>query len=499
MADTDTTEHPEQDDAAQDRQADATILVYQSPLQRIQGDTANLLDIARGQHAFDPTVFDDHPPFFWRTVPSTQLIDAYGTRMMDDSLKNFAADANEGVSFMAAHDVRDMPLGRSVVGEFKDGRVKGGKRTEADFYTVPGLKTRTYSSDDFVLGTRAGINHDVSIGFYGGEIRCSVCNERWWSFFGMTFNDCDHMPGMTYQKLDAKGKETDQEVIASGDVYGAHMAETSAVYDGATPGAAIIGILRAERMVDAGRVAPDTARLLEARYRVKLPVQHNWQGADLSRAAESRAQSRHGAATTPPSEEERAMANRNSGETNPPEQTAAGENNAAAGNNNPPADASNSSAGSNNAAAAATNDAAVAEAEQRGRTAAQTSFRTLLVDCQLVESSDTRDIATVVRSLADSNQQLRDQAADGRQYREDLVVDALAEGIRALGNDFRKDDYEPLLRGAPISTIKRFRDDWKKVGDEKLAGGRHTQDGAADGSNGTTKVEFTPPASVHRG
>lgn len=485
------TEQRAQDDSAEDRQADTTILVYQAPLQRIQGDTDALLAIARESHAFDPTVFDEHPPFFWRTVPSTQLIDAYGTRMMDDSLKNFAQDATNGVSFMAAHDIRDMPLGRSVQGQFRDGRTSGGKRTEADFYTVPGLRTRTYNSDDFVLGTRAGINHDVSIGFYGGEVRCSVCGERWWSFFGMLFNDCDHMPGMTYKKKDAKGNDTEDDVIASGDVYGAHMAETSAVYDGATPGAAIIGILRAERMVEAGRVAPDLARKLEAHYRIKLPVQHNWAGADLAR---QRAQSRQQAAPNP-SQEESEMADRNSGEADP---KPSGQADTAAGNNNPPAAENNNAAGENNSASG-DNTAAVEQAEQRGRTAAQQSFRTLLTDCRLIESSDNRDLASIVREIGDRQTVLREQAQDGVTYRADLLQGALEEGVRALGNDFRQDDYKRLLESAPLETIKRFRDDWKKVADDKLSGGRKTTDGKADGEAPNGVVEFKPPASVHRG
>jgi hypothetical protein len=243
-------------------------------------------------------------------------------------------------------------------------------------------------------------------------------------------------------------------------------------------------------MTEAGRVAPDLARKLEAHYRIKLPVQHNWTGTDLAR---QRAQSRQHAAQTT-SEEEREMAERSSGTADP---QPAGEANTAAGNNNSSADANNSAAGSNNSASGDT--AAVEQAEQRGRAAAQQSFRTLLVDCRLIESSETRDLTTVIREFADQQTHLREQAQDGVTYRKDLLDGALEEGVRALGNDFRAEDYRSLLTNAPIETIKRFRDDWKKVADDKLSGGRKTKDGAPEGESPNGVVEFKPPASVHRG
>jgi hypothetical protein len=477
----DIPDDTQQDDAARES-GDATILVYQSPLTRIKSveDTNSLLDLAKADHAFDPSVFDENPPFFWRTVPSTQLIDSYGTRMMDDSLQNFAADATDGRSFMAAHDSRDMPLGRSLRGEYKNGRTSGGKRTEVDFYTIPGMKTRTFNTDDFILGVRSGINHDVSIGFHGGEIRCSVCGERWWSFFGMSFSECEHMPGMTYKKLDAKGAETDTDIVASGDVYGAHMSEVSAVYDGATPGAAIIGILRAERMVDAGRVSPDNARKLEARYRISLPVQHNWQGSSTRQA---------GAASTT-SEEEDTMPKDDAPKT--------GANDNAAGDNNSSAAANNSAAGDNNSASGNNNSSSdVAAAESRGRAAGVLSVRSMLAEYSIIKGDDQRDLPTILREIGQQQTQQRSQAADGVQYRKDLVATALEEGVRALGESFNADTYRPVLESADIDTIKRFRDDWKKVGDEKLAGGRKTTD--VNGHENGTSGQFKPPASVHRG
>lgn len=73
--------------------------------------------------------------------------------------------------------------------------------------------------------------------------------------------------------------------------------------------------------------------------------------------------------------------------------------------------------------------------------------------------------------------ELEPQAVDGAQYRSDLVADALAQGIRAQGNDFDKDLYEATLRNAPLALVKRMRDDWKRVADELLPSGRQTSNG----------------------
>lgn len=70
-------------------------------------------------------------------------------------------------------------------------------------------------------------------------------------------------------------------------------------------------------------------------------------------------------------------------------------------------------------------------------------------------------------------------AAEGTEYRNDLVTQALAEGVRAQGNDFDAAVYEPTLRSVPIATVKRMRDDWKKLADSALPAGRQTTEGTA--------------------
>lgn len=72
-------------------------------------------------------------------------------------------------------------------------------------------------------------------------------------------------------------------------------------------------------------------------------------------------------------------------------------------------------------------------------------------------------------------------AADGKQYRADLLEEALQEGVRANGANFNRATYENALRNSPIATIKTMRDDWRAAGDARLPGGRATRDDAQNG------------------
>lgn len=57
---------------------------------------------------------------------------------------------------------------------------------------------------------------------------------------------------------------------------------------------------------------------------------------------------------------------------------------------------------------------------------------------------------------------LRTLADEGRRYRADLLEDALREGKLAQGDSFSEAAYRQLLEDAPIETLKRVRDDWRR-------------------------------------
>lgn len=98
---------------------------------------------------------------------------------------------------------------------------------------------------------------------------------------------------------------------------------------------------------------------------------------------------------------------------------------------------------------------------------------------QVRSKLNLKEDETVVQAFEKLQQrvaELEPAAKDGQQYRSDLVEEALAEGVRAQGEDFDSETYEETLRNAPIKVIKRMRDDWKKTADAVLPSGRMTKE-----------------------
>jgi hypothetical protein len=99
--------------------------------------------------------------------------------------------------------------------------------------------------------------------------------------------------------------------------------------------------------------------------------------------------------------------------------------------------------------------------------------------------------------LAEEAERLRPLADEGRQYRADLVEQAVTEGKRAMGADFAEETYRGLLGNASIDVVKRMRDDWKTTGDKQFPGGRLTQD--TDGRPATPVTNGVPDAAYRTG
>jgi hypothetical protein len=224
-----------------------------------QADSA-LLDATK-KRAPDPSIFDTYPPFLWTSEISSDRLDAYYTVMdADSTLPNYAADAAAGVAILIGHDTRSLPIGVSLSGTLE--RLGDGARVTSDAYAL--LEPAT---DAVISRIRAGIARDISVGFStrGATCMCSICGRDLWRDY-----QCWHIPGMQYKRTDnpEDAVSDPKGELCTGLIVDAHLSEYSLVYDGATPGAAV---LQAQRAAEAGRMTVSQARLIEQRYRINLP------------------------------------------------------------------------------------------------------------------------------------------------------------------------------------------------------------------------------------
>lgn len=385
-------------------------------------------------------------PFFWPAEISSDRIDAYFTRMdAATTLPNFAADAAQGVAFLAGHNHRSLPFGQTLTGVIEmDGDVT---RVLVDSYTIPGLDMSGLRTDEFIRAVNARIIRDVSVGFHGGQWICSVCGRDmltdWW--------ECWHVPGLSYEIKDASGTSTTvRELLCTATIANARLSEVSAVYDGATPGAAI---LIAERAAEAGTLDNRQVHLLEQRYRMRLPAKRlTVRGSGPIEEQMSQTPPAAPAAALPAPE----LA------TLPAE---------------PAADVRELVA---TPADAMTDRISLSMADVRS----------------LVDVAEDADAETVLAAL----RTLRVQAADGRDYRESLMRTALAEGVRALGERFDQDRYERMLGQMTLAQIRGMTEDWQALAAPHFPAGRQTRDDAAPlapaaAPTGDTPARRIPPAA----
>lgn len=432
--------------------------VTQARVDRVASSAA-LIALLKERVGLSDDYLEDHPPYFFRAEISNDRLDAYYTHMdPETTLRNFAADASDGVSFQNSHDWRSLGFGRSLNGEFKDAARNTGASVVADFYTVPGLRLNQVSTDDLIGGIQSGLIHDVSVGFHGGDILCDLCGLSLYSW------DCWHYPGMEYDADEVewladdrtgvatgarrrKKKKTDTTyVLATATVIDAHLSEVSAVYDGATPGAAI---LKAQRAVEAGRIRPEVVSFIEQRYRVRLPDASRFYAAGLVPAPEPPA------ATAMASDRmEVEMA-----------QSETGRDPTASPTPEIPVEIASL------LREARTVSGLVA---QEGATPpSDVSCLNHVVE----EARRVPGLAARVEQLEARVAELTPLAEMGTRYRTALIDATLAEGVRALGGAFNVEMNRRLLEGQGVDVIDAQLRQYQAVAAARFPGGAVVQDG----------------------
>ena len=402
---------------------DLSALTFAAPARvSARQSTPELRAAAAARVALDPSVFDSHPPYFFRAEISNTRVDSYFTHMdAETTLANFARDASAGVAFLANHNSYRLPFGRSLEGALLPGAEL--TRVEADFYTIPGLSVDAQNtSDQVITGMRAGIVADVSVGFSfdaGGMFRCDICGND-----VMNWAACSHYPGMTYEIKGPDGVIRQQ--LATATVLNARLSEVSAVYDGATPGAVI---LKAQSAAERGRVGLDVERMLAQRYRINLPGRRLLvPGADVKGQGDMPAEN-------PEQEQQRA------------------------------------------AEPAAELETPAAELSAMPPAVPLAELRTALADDALTLERAPAAIVELrqrVSELERQNAELETLAAEGRAARDELLESAITEGVRAFGATWDAEQHRKMLGALPLATVREMRAAWQQLGDARLTGGRAT-------------------------
>ena len=344
-------------------------------------------------------------------ISSTRL-DSYFTHMMASTLQNFAQEAKEGRSFLDSHDGGKLGLGYTFGGELA---IEGDNALAvANFYTVPGIRFGGQhsfaSTDDFIKAVEARIVRDVSVGFHGGRWVCDICGGDYFRY-----SQCNHFAGVEYEQTGEDG--VTKRTLATVGIHDAHLSEVSAVFDGATPGAMI---RKAQAGVRDGQLKGEALAFLEQRYRVPLlSTPDNWRGVDLPKEK--------------PGE-------------------SAGRDKSAAGGRNSLGDST-------------------METVELNIDAIRAALGVGMTD-NPIESAD--NALALMRKIRDELARLAPLADDGRAYRDDLVAQALAEGVRAQGEGFPQETYRAMLTDAPLDHIKQIRDQFAAQAAKQLPTGRQT-------------------------
>lgn len=413
-------------------------------------NTAALLELARAGAPKPDRLTEDNTGF-WRVQASSNVLDFYSTIMDEATLKNFAADLITGVSYQDSHNAKQNGWGQSIDGQVTRNTAETVTETgeglltvEGTFYTLLGETVNGQSTTGFLNMIEGGVWRDVSVGFYASDIRCSICGNQsldgWWKDDG-----CTHVPGLTYQ---IEGKKI--ENLAWARIMDGHLVEVSQVYDGATPGAAV---LKAEQMNAEGRLTESDRAQLNRRLEVRM------RAPDRTYALGDPTFTRGGSTATT---------------------------NATAG-----ADRQSTKRGHHMGELTqeqiedlqARNDEYVSASRHIENVAPDDYVK--LVDGQTLPTR-VKALVTGVNSLRATLTQrdaevarLTPLADDGKAYRADLIEEALGEGVRARGSDFKSETYKRNLEGMDIEGVKLMRDDFRAVGDKRLGVGKNDDPSAA--------------------
>lgn len=171
------------------------------------------------------------------------LIPGRHTKLSHELLQTMVDDAKHGVSFMLNHSWSEFGSKGIPYGKVFDGRIvdslKEGQSVELylDKYIVKDNESVDgVSANALVKRIETGILSDTSIGFNTDRMTCSICDMNYWG------GKCSHLRGRKYEMADGTTKTCFVTAMPPSIIIPYNnnaLFEESIVWDGAYPGAMV--------------------------------------------------------------------------------------------------------------------------------------------------------------------------------------------------------------------------------------------------------------------
>ncbi|MGG6309795.1 hypothetical protein [Paenibacillus macerans] len=179
---------------------------------------------------------EDEAYVFPAKLVGDQMIPRRFYRLTPNFLRKMAVQAREGVSLLLDHSWANLGIMTIPIGRTFDSRLQmDGEELAlyADHYMKMGQEVGEIKVDQIAEGIDAGTIFDTSIGFTITSQTCSICDQE---YFG---GNCPHIRGREYE-----GK------LCTVDINDGDLMENSLVFDGAYPGAGVVGMSGASQNQD---------------------------------------------------------------------------------------------------------------------------------------------------------------------------------------------------------------------------------------------------------
>lgn len=169
-------------------------------------------------------------------------------QLTKELLDIFAIDAKKGVSLLIDHSWAPdgfwglggrpkpaIPYGRTFDSRYAASTEEGETISlMADHYMVRDIELDGIKTNDLIASIEAGTLFDSSIGFSYNKAICSVCGKNY-----RKYSECKHIAGKTYEIEDDDGVTRQKLCYIKAKPPGFLM-ENSLVFDGAYPGAGVL-------------------------------------------------------------------------------------------------------------------------------------------------------------------------------------------------------------------------------------------------------------------